>query len=235
MKRNTLIAFATLFCSALLFTACSKDENSSGAELTYKLEPTNLTASVGSGISESGLTVKINSNSSLTWNGGYVTISQLIFEAKKDNSEIEYKLPKKTTIDFFQENHEFGSVKIAPGTYDEVELKLVLKKQTTGSVFALSGEYTNELGQKTPVEFNYNEDLSINIEAEDLTVNTSTDYTGLLTLQLNKLLSGVSSSDFRSAVKDANGRVVISNASNVALFNKIKAGVAAFAKAEFKS
>lgn len=235
MKRNPLIAIATLFCSALLFTACSKDDNSSGAELTYKLEPANLTASVGASISESGLTVHINSNSSLTWNAGYVTISQLNFEAKKDGSEIEYKLPKKTTIDFFQENHEFGSVKIAPGTYDEVELKLVLKKQTTGNVFALSGEYTNELGQKTPVEFNYNEDLSLNVEAEDLTVSTSTDYTGLLTLQLNKLLSGVSSSDFRSAAKDANGKIVISSASNVELFNKIKAGVAALAKAEFKS
>jgi hypothetical protein len=235
MKKNLFKFPGVLVCSALLFVACSEGKDSSDAEINYQVEPVNLTASIGPGLSESGLVVDINSNSSLTWKAGYVTIARLDFEAKKEDKEIEYKISKPVTVDFFNASHEFGNVDIAPGTYKEVGLELVLKKQITGNVFAISGDYVNELGKSTPVEFNYNEDLTFSSETEDLTVSASTDYTGLLILELNKLLTETSSSDFRSATKDASGKIVISSTSNIELFNKIKTAIASVVKAEFKS
>lgn len=235
MKKNPFRFSLILAYSIFVFTSCSQTKDSSDAEIDYKIEPANKTASVGANLLESGLTVDINSNSSLTWKAGYVTIARLDFEAKKDDSQIEYKLSKPVTIDFFQANHEFGNVNIAPGTYKEIKLELVLRKQNTGNVFAISGDYTNEFGKSTPVEFNYNEDVTLSIAAGDLTVNASTDYTGLLILQLNKLLAGTSATDFRTANKDATGKIIISSTSNVELYNKMKAAVSALAQVEFKS
>ena len=234
MKRRSFNLLAILFCSALLLSACSKEENTSGGKISYKMEPVNLTASVGATVSESGLIVDINANSSLTWEAGYVTIHELDFEAKKENSEIEYKLSKPVTVDIFKLDQEFGSIKIPAGTYEEIEFELELKKQTTGNVFAVSGIYKDASGTETPVEFNYNEDVNLKLEVENLTVTTSEDYTGLLTLQLNKLASHLSSADFDAASKNGTGTIVISSTSNTGLYNKIKAGLASFIKAEFK-
>ena len=233
MKKHLLSCTGLLFLSFLILTACTKSKDSSDAELTYKVEPSNLTSSVGTTVSESGLIVTLNSNSSLTWKAGFITIEQLSFEAKKETSEIEYKLKKSPTVDLFKQTQLLGSINIPAGTYNEVELKLVLQKQTTGDVFAINGIYTDESGKQTPLDFHYNEDLTLHIEGENLIVNTSADYTGVLKLELNKLLTGVSASDFKSASKNANGVIVISSASNVEVFNKMKSNLVSLAKAEF--
>lgn len=234
MKRKPFSLLAAMVCSIIVLSACSKEENTTDGKISYKMEPSNLTASIGATISESGIVVDINTKSSLTWEAGYVTVNSLDFEAKKDGQEIEYKLTKPVTVDIFQLSQNFGSIKVPPGTYNEIEFELVLRKQTTGNVFAISGQYNDAAGKHTPVEFNYNEDVTLELEAENLTVNTSEDYTGLLTLQLNKLVSNISSSDFDGATKNASGTIVISSTSNVALYNKIKTGLGSFIKAEFK-
>jgi hypothetical protein len=234
MKKHLFSGIGLLFLPLFIFTACNKLKDSSNAELTYKVEPSNLTSSVGTTVLESGLTVTINSNSSLTWKAGFITIEQLSFEAKKESSEIEYKLKKSPTVDLFKQSQLLGSIDLPAATYNEVELKVLLQKQITGDLFALSGIYTDETGKQTPVDFHYNEDLTLNIEAENLTVNTSSDYTGLLKLELNKLLSGLSTSDLKSASKNANGIIVISSNSNVELYSKMKSSLASLAKVEFR-
>ena len=234
MKRKSFGSLVILFCSAILLSACSKEENKSDGKISYQMEPANLTASVGATISESGVVLDIPTYPSLTWEAGYVTIQELDFEAKKDDTEIEYKLAKPVTVDIFKLNQKFGSVKIPPGTYNEIEFELVLDKQTTGNVFAVSGIYKDAAGKETPVEFNYNEDVSLKLEAGNLTVNTAEDYTTLLTLQLNKLVSRIDATDLDSASKNGNGTIVISSASNTALYNKVKAGLTSMIKAEFK-
>lgn len=234
MKKHLFSGLGLLFFSLFIFTACTKSKDSNDAELTYKVQPSNLTASVGTTVSESGLIVSVNSNSSLTWKAGFITIEQLSFEAKRENSEIEYKLKKSPTVDLFKQSQMLGSINLPAGTYNEVELKLVLQKQTTGDAFGLNGVYTDETGKQTPLDFHYNEDLTFDIEAENLTVNTAADYTGVLKLELNKLLSGLSASDFKLASKNANGVIVISSTSNVELFNKMKSNLNSLPKAEFE-
>ena len=234
MKQHVLSGIGLLFLSLFIFTACTKSKDSSDAELSYKVEPSNLTSSVGTTVSESGLIVTLNSNSSLTWKAGFITIETLSFEAKKESSEIEYKLKKSPTVDLFKQTQMLGSINLPAATYNEVELKVVLQKQTTGDVFAINGVYTDETGKQTPLDFHYNEDLILHLEAENLTVNTAADYTGVLILELNKLLSGVSATDFKAASKNANGVIVISSTSNVEVFNKMKSNLASLAKAEFE-
>ncbi len=219
---------------ALLLSSCKQEEPSGSGIIAYQVQSINTTASVGSTQAGSGLVVDVNSNSSLTWKAGHVTISELNFEAKNDDRELEYKLSKPATIDLFKLAHEFGNIQVPPGNYTEIQFKVVLKKASPGNVFSLSGVYTDASGKQIPVEFNYNEDITLKLEVENLTVSSSQDYKGLLTLQLNKLMTYFSAADFKSATTNANGAVIISATSNAELFNKIKAGLVSFAKAEFK-
>lgn len=234
MKRKTLCLLSVLLSSFLFFTACTKEENTSDGEIIYKIEPVNLTASVGTTVSESGLVLDIPTNSSVTWKAGYLTTSELNLEAKKDNRESEYKLKKSSTIDLFKLDEDFGTIDVPPGSYSEIEFELVLNKQTTGNVFAISGDYQDEFGKVTPIEFNFNEGMTFKLQAENQVVNVSADYTGLLTLQLNRLLANVNSFDLKSASKNVNGIILVSNNSNVELFNKIRVGFMSSIKAELK-
>ncbi|NEU10418.1 hypothetical protein GZH53_18985 [Flavihumibacter sp. R14] len=233
MKRKLLGSLA-IFCSVITFSACTKEETTTEGKINYQMEPTNLTASVGTTVSESGLVVNTNANSSLTWKAGRVIVHELDFEAKKDDREIEYKLTKPATVDLFKLSQEFGSITIPAGTYKEIKFELVLKKQTTANVFSISGIYKDETGKETNVEFLFNEDVNIKLEAENLTISSSEAYTGLLKLQLNKLVSQINSADLKSVDRNANGTIVISSTKNAILYNKIKAGFISFIKAEFK-
>lgn len=234
MKRKTLRLFSIYLSAFFLISACTKEENKSDGEITYKIEPVNLTASIGANVSESGLILDFPTNSSLTWKAGYLTVSELNLAAKRDNLEKEYKLKRSSTIDLFKLNDEFGSIYVPPGSYNEIEFELILNKQTTGNVFAISGDYKDEFGKLTPVEFNFNEGMTFKLKAENKTVNASTDHIGLLTLHLNRLLANVNTFDLKSASKNVNGIIVVSTQSNVELFTKIRAGFMSSIKAELK-
>lgn len=234
MKRKALLLFSVLLSSFFLFSGCTKEENTSDGEIIYKIEPVNTTASIGATVSESGIVLNLPTNSSFTWKAGYLTISELNLEAKKDNREIEFRLKKSSTIDLFKSNQDLGSVHVPPGSHTEIEFELILNKQTTGNVFAISGDYKDESGRITPLEFNFNEGMTFKLQVEDQTINVSTDYTGLLTLQLNRLLANVTSLDLTTANKNVNGIIVVSNSSNVELFNKIRAGFMSSVKADLQ-
>ena len=235
MKRKALLLFSVLLSSFFLFSACTKEKNSSDGEIIYKIEPVNMTASIGTTVSESGITLNLPTNSSFTWKAGYLTISELNLEANKDNRDIEFKLKKSSTIDLFKLNQDVGTVHVPPGSYDEIEIELILNKQTTGNVLAISGDYKDESGKITPLEFNFNEGMTFKLQVEDQMINASTDYTGLLTLQLNRFLANLTSLDLITASKNVNGIIVVSNTSNIELFSKVRAGFMSSVKADIQN
>ena len=231
--KNYLLSLGTvLLGTAVILSSCSKDESGDGSKLSYKVKPVNYTASVGATASGSGLVVVANTNSSLTWTSGNINVHEIDFEAKSKTVKIEYELKSLLNIDLFNLSPVLGSISIPDGTYDEVELKLVMKKSTTNIPFTLKGTYTNGVGVKTPVEFYFNDEFEVEVEAEDIVVNGTKDYLGLINVQLNKLLVSVSSLDLDNAVK-VNGAIVISSSSNVSLYNKIIMNVQAFADCDF--
>lgn len=232
---KNLINFGTIVLGAVLFlSSCTKDNSTGDGKLSYRVKPDNFTASVGSTVAGSGLVVGINSNSSLTWTSGSINISEIDFEAESKNVEIEYELKKAVNVDLFNLSPILGSITIPPGTYDEVELKLVLKKSGTSNIpLTLKGTYTDVNGTKTPVEFYFNEEFEVEVEAEDLVVSGTNDYIGLINVQLNKFMTNVVSADLSGATKTG-GVIVISSTSNMDLYNKLKANLKAFADCDFE-
>lgn len=233
--KNYLLNFGVvLTASAMSLSSCSKDDSTGNGNLSYQVKPANFTASVGSISSGSGLIVTVHSNSSLTWTSGNMNVSEIDFEAENNNIEIEYEMKKVSHVDLLNLSPMLGNVNIPDGIYDEVELELALKKSATTSIpLTLKGIYTNSSGTKIPVEFYFNDDFDIEVEAENLVVSGTNDYLGLINLQLNKLLTQVSSMDLDQAVK-TNGTIMITNSSNINLYNKLKTNLNAFGDCDFE-
>ena len=230
---KNFIKFGTAVLGAvLILSSCKKDDSTGSGKLSYKVKPANFTASIGPSGSLSGLPVGINTNSSLTWTSGSLYISEIDFEAESKNNEIEYEFKQGVNVDLFNLSPLLGSITIPDGTYDEVELKLELRKSTSNIPLTLKGTYTDGGGSKIPVEFYLNEDFEVEVEAEDLVVAGNKDYLGLINVQLNKFMTNVLSADLSNATK-ANGVIVISSTSNMNLYAKLKANLNAFADCDF--
>ncbi|MES2874672.1 MAG: hypothetical protein V4708_13180 [Bacteroidota bacterium] len=230
---KNLIKFGIpLLAAVLVLSSCEKDDSTGSGKLSYKVKPANFTATIGSTISGSGLPAPVNTNSSLTWTSGSLYISEIDFEAESKDREIEYEFKQGVSVDLFNLSPILGTITIPDGTYDEVELKLELKKSSTTIPLTLKGTYTDGGGAKIPVEFYLNEDFEVEVEAEDLVVSGSKDYLGLINVQLNKFMTNVLSADLSNATKSS-GVIVISSTSNMNLYAKLKANLNAFADCDF--
>lgn len=233
--KNHLFNYGSLILVAgLILSSCTKENSTGDGKLSYKVKPANFTASVGPTVAGSGLIVAVNSNSSLTWTSGNVNVSEIDFEAKSKSAKIEYELKQAFNVDLFNLSPVLGSITLPDATYEEVELKLVLKKSATSNIpLTLKGSYTDGSGTKIPVEFYFNEDFEAEVEAENIIVSGTNDYLGLINVQLNKFLTNVVSADLSGATK-TNGVIVISSTSNMELYAKLKANLNAFADCDFE-
>lgn len=233
--KNYLLNYGSLILVAgMILSSCTKENSTGDGKLSYKVKPANFTASVGPTVAGSGLIVAVNSNSSLTWTSGNLNISEIDFEAESKSAEIEYELKQAFNVDLFNLSPVLGSITLPDATYEEVELKLVLKKSATSNIpLTLKGSYTDGSGTKIPVEFYFNEDFEVEVEAENIIVSGTNDYLGLINVQLNKFLTNVISADLSGAAK-TNGVIVISSTSNMELYAKLKANLNAFADCDFE-
>jgi len=233
--KNYLLNFgAVTLVAGLLLSSCTKDNSTGDGKLSYKVKPSNFTASIGPTASGSGLIIAINSNSSLTWTSGNINVNEIDFEAESKNAEIEYELKQAFNIDLFDLSPVLGSITLPDATYEEVELKIVLKKSSTSNIpLTLKGLYTDGSGTKIPVEFYFNEDFEAEVEAENLVVSGTNDYIGLINMQMNKFLTNVVSADLSGATQ-TNGVIIISSTSNMELYAKLKTNLNAFADCDFE-
>ena len=233
IQKNFKGALAFLLGVTVILTSCSKDEAIGSGELQYQVKPAGFTGTIASTGTSSGLIGVVGSSNTLSFTSGSVNVSEIDFEAESETIEIEYELKKSLTIDLFNLSPILGSVNIPEGTYEEVELKLVLKKSTDNTIpLTLKGTYKDANGLSTPVEFYFNDEFEIEIEAENVLVQSNTDYIGLINLQLNKLLVNIGSNDISAATK-TNGVIVISSSSNLNLYNKFKSNLNAFGDCDF--
>jgi len=201
---------------ALTVASCKKETND-GGQIGYRIKPLNPTAT----LANTNGSVTVSSANTITWTSGAMIVSEIDFEAEKEGLEIEYELKQVNNVDLFNLSPVLGSVTIPDGTYNEVELKLDLRRTTSGAApLVLKGDYFNSSGVKTPIEFHFNENFEIEVEAENVVVN-SNDYTGIINIQLNKLLTNVRASDL-SQVVNTNGKIIVDGTSNTILYNKMK-------------
>lgn len=211
-KLITTLGIALLF----LVVACKKEKNQSG--INMKLKTTGSSRAVGrmAGTDFTGRTTGV-----FTWTSGFLSVTEIEFEAEKedDDTEIEFKSKTAQRIDLFSPLSSLGFINVPPGLYEEVEFEVHIATTATAPAFELKGTYN-----MIPIVFQLNEALEIEAEFEDVTIAPNADLNAIVSLNLDLLTNGITDAAL-SAATLTNGEIVISSTSNVALYNIIRANM----------
>jgi hypothetical protein len=218
---KTLRNFAMLtFAAGMLLSSCSKDNTDPSIKtLGVVIQATGKSFSLKSTGAAAGF----------SWDTSTMVVSKIEFEAEKFDSSaldgmtetsIEWRGPKK--VDLFSVNTLVGSFDLQPGVYHEISLKVEGYQADAGSdpVFYLSGSFTDADGTVTPVVVSVDEDLELRVKQEGFQLDAISDYTSLVHVELDQLLSGISAADISGAARTG-GKVIISASSNADLYSTI--------------
>ena len=230
LKIIALLAIAT----GITVVSCQKESlDPTASSLGVKIQATNKSSLV--------LKSALASTPAFAWDSSFIIVSKITFEAEKlenemssDSSEfeIEWNGPKK--VDLFNLNSLIGNIILQPGLYHEISLNVKALKKDAGNlpVFYLSGTYSNSEGSAIPIAVVVDEDLEFRVKQEGAVIDSVTEYTSLINLNLSLLLSDVMTSDLDGATL-TNGRIIISISSNVSLYNKIISKFSSCTESEF--
>lgn len=231
MKKHLL--FGLILLSGLSITSCKKENG--GGNLSYRLKAVS-SISAGASTSAQGLGVKvIVTPVGLNWESGYVNVSEIKFQAKRNDLEVSYKSKGLANVNLFDISPVISSITLPEGQYDKVKLKVEIKQERDKPALFLKGSYTDGNNNKVPVELYLNEgenEFEIEVEAKNIMVDSKFSYTGLISLHLDRLIDGITASDLAAATK-TNGTIVISTTSNLKLYSKIKANANHFSDCDF--
>lgn len=212
MKTNTSILSFALF--ATLLFGCNKENDTPG--ITYQLRTSSASASLRTS-SASASTIGGTMAGSVQWTSGYASITEIEFEAEKQNLEVEYKSEVRTKIDLFSPLSTLGIIEVPPGVYEEIEFEVEIQQNGTESAFELNGNFTNGGGTVTPIVFKVNTPLEIEAEHSNITITDGASLTALTTLDLSMLTAGVTETMFNNATRTG-GKIEISSTSNPAIY-----------------
>jgi hypothetical protein len=226
--KNSLSSFKStltllVLSGIILFSGCKKDsatpDAGSSTKIAFGVMADNLTTNL-SAVNPNQ--VGVFSVSAVTWTFGEANIFKFKFEAKKGLTKTEIETSQLQSVNLFALSPTFINATIDTGTYKEIEVKVVLKESTTAAIpLLLKGTFTTGAGVAVPLELSINENLEIKVEVENVVVDNSTNVQSLVSLHLNKLLTGISSATLDAATR-TDGKIVISRTSNVSLYTIIK-------------
>ncbi|MFD0766663.1 hypothetical protein ACFQZI_17510 [Mucilaginibacter lutimaris] len=225
MKSTFLKFGAVAMMASAALTSCTKDKSAntaSSADVAFAMTADNATSNVST-TSTGGLQVNVTpiSNASIKWTSAIANVSRFILEAKKNNREVEVTTKNISNLDLLTLDPATVTAKIDTGTYKEIEVKAFLLKSTGADIpLTLKGTFTTAGGVAVPIEFDYNDNAILKTEAENVTVDATTNVTAKLSFHLNRLLTAIPSSQIDAATR-TNGTIVISSTSNTAIYNKV--------------
>ena len=208
MKIKNFFLTTLFITAATLFLASCKKENTDSLGISYKLQTSNRSSTVG----------RVASGT-IIWASGFGNASEIKFEAKGSNGEVEYKSNLQQRVDLFSGVSTLSNVTLPAGTYKEVEFKVELNPTATEPALLLNGNYAST-GPAVPIIFSISTPLEIETEMNNVTVLANNGYNALTTLNLSLLTRGITQAMLDNAVK-TNGTIVISSSSNVNLYNII--------------
>ena len=231
MRRERLLTFV-LVAITFGFFACQKDQNSSSkgdSNLGIKLQALNKSFSLP--VSALGTKSASIATSSLAWDTAHMVVSGITYEAElkslkthHDSISISYKWKGPQELNLLDTTITLGNFILAPGFYDEIELKVDGSKQAAGAkpVFYLHGVYTKADVTKIPVRVLVNEDLSFKTEKDSVTVTAAdnTDFASVIQIFLDQLMVEIQPAALDNATL-TNGVLVISADKNRELYRII--------------
>ncbi|MFD3003806.1 hypothetical protein ACFS7Z_25850 [Pontibacter toksunensis] len=219
MKASSLLLIASLSLGML---ACGEEETAA-PQPQVGLSFNTVTAAVP-------VSGRVASTNSLSFSSGTITLSKVQFEAEgeADSLEVEFELEQDVRIDFATgaTSPDISAVAIRPGTYEEIEVEMELQDKGSQPAIVLSGTFTDALGQAHPVRFEFNSGEEFEVEREG-TVTFAEGQSAVAQVTFNPIswFAGVSSEEFLTATKNAQGIIFISSTHNTDIFEEVADGL----------
>ena len=211
MKITNLLLITAIAVTTLFVASCKKSSNSASG-IKYQLQTTNRSAVIAR-----------TTTGNLLWASGSAFATEVKFQAKKDNHEVEFKSQSPQLIDLFLPVTILGTITLDPGTYTEVEFEVELNPNGSNTALELNGQYTSG-SVTTPVKFTVNAPLELKNEKNNVVIKDNNSYKALTTINLSLITTGVTEVMFNSAVRTS-GTILISSTSNVNIYNIILANL----------
>jgi hypothetical protein len=227
MKTIKTSIIGSILLAVVSLAACKKNSSPTVASGTSKLS-FQLSASKSLAATDS-----VPSIAGLVWTAGTANIGKFRFEAKRNGVSIEIESHNLTNVDIFALTPLVTYVTLDTGIYKEIEIKAFLVSSDTIPPLKLTGTFTNDSTKVIPVEFDLTDNATVKVEANNININGTTDYTALLDMQLNRVTKGLTVTDFNNATLTG-GKIIISKTSNSSLYYKMKFNISGCGKSEFK-
>lgn len=231
MKTFKTSMIAVILLAVVSLSACKKNSNSTVATGTSKL--TFQMSAVNSSTSLSSVPDSVPAIAGLTWTAGAANIGKFSFEAKRNGVSINIESHNLASVDIFALTPLVTYVTLDTGTYKEIEIRTFLVKTDSIPPLKLSGTFTNDSTKVIPIEFDLTDNSTVQVEAHNITISGTTDYTALLGLELNRVTKGITAADLNAATLTG-GSIIISKTSNTALYYKMKSNISRCGHSEFR-
>jgi hypothetical protein len=231
MKRKLLTGLMGMaIVSSALFTSCKKgssSSNKSASQVAFAMKADNASVSANA-VAANGLSTSTQLATSDTihamvnWTSAIANVSAFKLEALKRGLSIEITSRQLQNINLFAPVPTSIATMIDTGTYTKVELRAILEhsSDTSKMPLTLKGSFTTTSGTVVPVVVDYNRDAIIKVEAKNVTITSTSDLITTLTLHLNALLAGVSTTEMNNATR-VNGVILINNTTNTNILERI--------------
>jgi len=211
MRYSLLLTMAT--AAGLLLGSCNKtDDTKTGAgspELSYQIKAVNTSSGIGQ---------KSTAGATIQWTAGYANPKMVKFEARKDDTKIELTSTADVQVDLMAPvSVAFGGFELPAGTYDEIELKILLDKNGSAPAMELNGTFTSSSGTTYPVVLRINQELMIKTEQHDVTFDSRDSFIAVTTFDLADISGSITEAMLLNA-QLTNGTIIISSGSNKALY-----------------
>ncbi|MCH2449643.1 MAG: hypothetical protein MK198_05800 [Gracilimonas sp.] len=221
-KKNLNIFSLLLLIGALLITnACSSDSGKSPIiDINFN---TNTSTSSLSKASNQSLA------NSLTFLSGTITLTQIQFEVENDEGDsVEVNIEQVVDVDFAtgSTSPDLSSLELPVGTFVESRVELELLDENNNPSVVIEGTFEDSNSQTHPIRFEFNSGETFEVEREGtVTFDSGMNVIAEVTFDPIVWFAGVSTNMLEEATKNNEGVIVISETSNIDIFDIVADGL----------
>ena len=209
---RTIGILTVALAATTFFSSCKKNEFKGTTDVMYKFE-----------MDKSSKSYKTAQTGELKFESGYMQVSEIEFDGKKENGEvIQTELEQSTTIDLKTgtASPSLEYMTIEAGEYQYVEIGLQLYKTDNNPSIILEGNYTIAGASIIPVRFELTSDIEFHTRSKSMRITS--DGTKIITIKINPhdWFAGVDASLLANSTL-TNGTLVINESRNSNIYAKV--------------
>lgn len=214
LSNYKLLTLSIFVLTLISMVSCSSDDDSPATEtngVEVKLAVNTTSSSVAN-----KATLAAND---LTFNAGFITIREVVFDGENGNSSVSRTEEQIAVINYATgEITPEVSVVVPAGSYTSVNLGIELQDVGDDPSVVIEGTYTNTDEDIIPIRFEFNSGEVFEADAAQVVLEEGTDVVGKITFDALSWFSTVSAEMLDDATI-TNGTIIVSETNNADIFD----------------